>query len=416
MPILHKNINAEVDIHNPKWFPNANNGDVSWKNELGNLESTDELVLPAALDFVDASVAPPTTNAGDIYVLASGGSVEAGWGAVALDDWVRYDGTDWNSITPQKSSLCYDKNADKLYSYDGADWQQVGGDSIYTASGTVPTSVVATLTDTLRFKGGTTAVQGADTLSTSTAFEIYDNDTTPSKLWDFRNNGDIYLGKDSVHYLQGNDLTISTLSGSTTPINYEFGTAFGGYYSRWDNNGGLTIKSGTTNLAFRVLSKVDATQIMFRVGNEGGGFLSTNGARLWTISDSTTSTTKNEFDENRFSQYWSGSEYHRIQTSGGGTGVSFFRSGISGSLGYFIVGSSSRVGSEEISFQGDTLVGDTSDKVGFMGTAPIVQVTTGVAAATFTANTSGIADDTATFDGYTIGQVVKALRNYGLLA
>lgn len=37
-----------------------------------------------------------------------------------------------------------------------------------------------------------TAVQGADTLSSSTAFEIYDNDTTPSKLWDFRNNGDLY--------------------------------------------------------------------------------------------------------------------------------------------------------------------------------------------------------------------------------
>lgn len=42
--------------------------------------------------------------------------------------------------------------------------------------------------------------------------------------------------------------------------------------------------------------------------------------------------------------------------------------------------------------------------------------TTGVAAATFVANTSLIANDTATFDGYTIGQVVKALRNLGILA
>ena len=140
MPILHRNINAEVDIHNPKWFPNANNGDVAWRNELGNLESTDELVLPAALDFVDASVAPPTTNAGDIYVLASGGSVDAGWGAVALDDWVRYDGTSWNSITPQKSTLCYDEDTDTLYSYDGADWNAIGASygvaGIYDATGT----------------------------------------------------------------------------------------------------------------------------------------------------------------------------------------------------------------------------------------------------------------------------------------
>lgn len=41
--------------------------------------------------------------------------------------------------------------------------------------------------------------------------------------------------------------------------------------------------------------------------------------------------------------------------------------------------------------------------------------TTGVSASTFTANSSGIANDTATFDGYTIGQVVKALRNRKLL-
>jgi hypothetical protein len=58
----------------------------------------------------------------------------------------------------------------------------------------------------------------------------------------------------------------------------------------------------------------------------------------------------------------------------------------------------------------------TSQKIGVWNATPIVQPTTAVTAATFAANTSGIADDTATFDGYTIGQVVKALRNIGLLA
>ena len=42
--------------------------------------------------------------------------------------------------------------------------------------------------------------------------------------------------------------------------------------------------------------------------------------------------------------------------------------------------------------------------------------TTAVSASTFVANASLIANDTATFDGYTIGQVVKALRNIGILA
>lgn len=58
----------------------------------------------------------------------------------------------------------------------------------------------------------------------------------------------------------------------------------------------------------------------------------------------------------------------------------------------------------------------TTQKLGFWASAPIVQPTTSVTASTFVTNTSGILNDTATFDGYTIGQVVKALRNMGLLA
>jgi len=58
----------------------------------------------------------------------------------------------------------------------------------------------------------------------------------------------------------------------------------------------------------------------------------------------------------------------------------------------------------------------TSQKLSFWNASPIVQPTTAIAAATFVANTSLIANDTATFDGYTVGQVVKALRNVGLLA
>ena len=50
------------------------------------------------------------------------------------------------------------------------------------------------------------------------------------------------------------------------------------------------------------------------------------------------------------------------------------------------------------------------------GIIKLYQQATGGSASTFVANTSLIANDTATFDGYTIGQVVKALRNTGLLA
>lgn len=65
---------------------------------------------------------------------------------------------------------------------------------------------------------------------------------------------------------------------------------------------------------------------------------------------------------------------------------------------------------------GTIIFATASQKGSFWGAAAIVQPTTAVTAATFAANTSGILNDTATFDGYTIGKVVKALRNIGLLA
>lgn len=58
----------------------------------------------------------------------------------------------------------------------------------------------------------------------------------------------------------------------------------------------------------------------------------------------------------------------------------------------------------------------TTQKLAFWGTDPIVQPTTGGLAASFSPGSSGILDDTATYDAYTIGQVVQALRNIGILA
>lgn len=58
----------------------------------------------------------------------------------------------------------------------------------------------------------------------------------------------------------------------------------------------------------------------------------------------------------------------------------------------------------------------TSQKIGFWNAAPIVQPTTAVAAATFVANSGTAVNSASTFDGYTMAQVVKALRNAGILA
>jgi hypothetical protein len=58
----------------------------------------------------------------------------------------------------------------------------------------------------------------------------------------------------------------------------------------------------------------------------------------------------------------------------------------------------------------------TSQKLAFWNATPIVQPTTAVAAATLSSLGGTALTSTDTFDGYTLLQVVKALRNIGLLA
>lgn len=54
-------------------------------------------------------------------------------------------------------------------------------------------------------------------------------------------------------------------------------------------------------------------------------------------------------------------------------------------------------------------------QIGLYGVTAITRPTTAFAAATFTANAGTAVNDASTFDGYTIKQVVKALRNIGIL-
>lgn len=58
----------------------------------------------------------------------------------------------------------------------------------------------------------------------------------------------------------------------------------------------------------------------------------------------------------------------------------------------------------------------TSQKLSLWNATPIVQPTTAITAAAFVANTSGTLNDSATYGGYTIGQIVAALQAIGALA
>lgn len=59
---------------------------------------------------------------------------------------------------------------------------------------------------------------------------------------------------------------------------------------------------------------------------------------------------------------------------------------------------------------------ETSQKLAFFGGTPVIlQTTTSQTPATFAANTSLIANDSATWNGYTIGDIVAILQAYKLL-
>jgi len=58
----------------------------------------------------------------------------------------------------------------------------------------------------------------------------------------------------------------------------------------------------------------------------------------------------------------------------------------------------------------------TNEKIGFWNATPIVQPTTAVTAATLVSGAGTAITSTDTFDGYTLQQIVKALRNTGILA
>ena len=197
-----------------------------------------------------------------------------------------------------------------------------GGNTIYTANDTVGTGRVATLTDTLTFKDGTVNIQGNGT-STGSALAIYDNDTTPTKLWDFLDNGNVNLGVDSVVNLN-NTLKIEggktyVDSGGFNPLvinRKALGTVGNGVDFNAYNTSNVE-----TNFARIIQVATDAT-----AGSEDGG--------LWLrVSDGGTVVTKMEVNSNTIKfnalpttvaaitagEIWQKNGYLRIGTGSGVT-------------------------------------------------------------------------------------------------
>lgn len=127
---------------------------------------------------------------------------------------------------------------------------------------------------------GRTAVQGLDTFSTSTAFEIYDGDTTPTKLWDFKNDGNLIGSGKRITNTIVNPTVQETTSAATFTINADE-----------QNTGVLTAQAAALTVANPTGTAVQGQKLVYRIKDDGTGRAITWGADFRAIGVTLPTTT-----------------------------------------------------------------------------------------------------------------------------
>jgi len=163
----------ELNKHDPKGFIPAVNNTFPVKDELGNSFYEERMSLPKAINFVDGTVAAPTTVDGDIYVLTGSGVVDSSWGGAAFGDWVRFLNTFATPITPLDGYLCFDETAATWMQYDGSVWAVFGGggvvNTIFTGGTMAAPSTILMASNGLTFDGGQTTFKSSGSTDSTTA-------------------------------------------------------------------------------------------------------------------------------------------------------------------------------------------------------------------------------------------------------
>ena len=172
MSNLHVDLD-ELNKHDPKGFIPAVNNTFPVKDELGNSFYEERMSLPKAINFVDGTVAAPTTVDGDIYVLTGSGVVDSSWGGAAFGDWVRFLNTFATPITPLDGYLCFDETAATWMQYDGSVWAVFGGggvvNTIFTGGTMAAPSTILMASNGLTFDGGQTTFKSSGSTDSTTA-------------------------------------------------------------------------------------------------------------------------------------------------------------------------------------------------------------------------------------------------------
>ena len=196
-----------------------------------------------------------------------------------------------------------------------------------------------------------TAIKGIGT-SGSSVLAIYDNDTTPVKLWDFLDNGNVSVTQSSSFLLSAQKtFKIDGSSNINTAKVFEVNSgtnAFGQGSFTVGTYGDLIVQGRNSNGNFKVLTIL---------GNEyftldGNGNNSTLRTKAFDIGTSTTTGYKMSFDAGRHQLVRNGivGGYFDLVNSK----IQFWEAGMTSRK--FIVGGSALIGTEKISLQDDTLL------------------------------------------------------------
>lgn len=243
---------------------------------------------------------------------------------------------------------------------------------------------------------GDVQFNGSD--STSSNYALYVNNSSSQNILRIRNDGVLLLGVGNQTQIYPSNSGTASISGAG--ITFRSGELSNANYQFWYNN--------------------TYTNLTYTSGTGGGinirpGFAPTSGTGVYNVFsiDSVINQTGGASGITRgvYVQptLTAAADWRSIETSNNSGYAAYF----AGTAPVFFANGANI----QLATTTGTKIGTaTSQKLSFWNATPIVQPTTAVAGATRVGGAGTTVTDTDTFDGYTIAQVVKALRNAGLLA
>lgn len=186
-----------------------------------------------------------------------------------------------------------------------------------------------------------------------------------------------------------------TMSGNTTSQGTLTSERYGG--DAWFR---MRRANGTVASPTQVVTNNTVGSMTSNAYHSGGAFHTTPGGAMYFVATEDATATAQ------------GTEFRLFTTANGGTTNT--RRLTIGQDGTYTIG-------DACNFAFNTSTGTklgtaTTQKIGFWNATPVVQQTTAVASATVVGASGTTLTDADTFDGYSLAQVVKALRNLGILA